>query len=102
MNKKKQIFFNIVVFAMLIAAATAVMAAGLGWKLTASPSPGSTNFLSGVAASSATDAWAVGYDYDAADHQLTITEHWDGNAWSRISSPNPGTAKRCGDPTYAG
>ena len=76
--------------------------ASQNWTVTPSLSPGSTNFLAGVAAISRTDAWAVGYDYDSNDHLLTITEHWDGSKWNIVASPNPGTTKNCGDATYAG
>src|SRR5690242_8932503 len=78
------------------------MAAGSGWTVTTSASPGATNFLSGVSAASPTDAWAVGYQYDSNDRQLTIAEHWDGTRWSTVPSPNPGSAKTCGDASYAG
>jgi hypothetical protein len=102
MDGKKHRILISVMFAVLLTAASIAMAAGSGWTVTPSPSPGSTNFLQGVAASSSTDAWAVGYDYDANDHQFTITQHWDGNKWSLTPSPSPGTGRKCGDPAYAG
>ena len=43
-----------------------------------------------MAAVSANDAWAVGYYYNGTGDR-TLTEHWDGTAWSIIASPNPGT-----------
>jgi len=58
-----------------------------------SPSPSSAgNALSGVAAISATDAWAVGYTIDKGDVKHTLIEHWNGKAWERVSSPDPGGA----------
>jgi hypothetical protein len=47
--------------------------------------------LTGVAAVSSEDAWAVGYLLgEATDfyRQQTITLHWDGRVWSLIPSPN--------------
>lgn len=45
--------------------------------------------LAGVAAVSPTDAWAVG-STTTGKHVKTLIEHWDGTAWTRVSSPNPG------------
>ena len=64
-----------------------------GWNLIASPSrPGSYNFLSGVAALSTTDVWAVGESFinGSLRHQ-TLIEHWNGSNWSLITSPNTGS-----------
>jgi hypothetical protein len=49
------------------------------------PIPGGGVFT-GVAATSASNAWAVG-QIDSADQQ-TLIEHWDGKAWTRVPSPN--------------
>lgn len=43
--------------------------------------------LTGVAATSADNAWAVGSFNSGED---TFVEHWNGAAWSDIGSPNPG------------
>jgi hypothetical protein len=47
------------------------------------------NLLNGVAAVSTGDVWAVGMDgsYPAK----TLIEHWNGSAWSAVTSPNSGT-----------
>jgi hypothetical protein len=45
--------------------------------------------LSGVAASSASDAWAVG-NYGTGKIRHTLIMHWNGTAWRRMPSPNPG------------
>jgi hypothetical protein len=45
--------------------------------------------LDGLAAQSATDAWAVGSAY-AGDGSTTgqpLTEHWDGRQWTRVPAP---------------
>jgi hypothetical protein len=57
------------------------------------PSPNAfagANTLTGVSASSATDAWAVGTLCCARRHAGigTLTEHWDGVAWTIVSSPD--------------
>ncbi len=58
---------------------------GVSWSIVASPSRSpSYASLSGVAAVSSNDVWAVG-----ADDYGTLVEHWDGNSWSIIPSPNP-------------
>ena len=55
--------------------------------------------LTDVAASSASNAWAVGY-YPASPPALpmtddqTLIEHWDGTAWCTVPSPDPGGATR--------
>ncbi|WIG61558.1 MAG: hypothetical protein OJF49_004306 [Ktedonobacterales bacterium] len=60
------------------------------WNLVTSPGVGAEGNLIAVAASSATDAWAVG-QYEGTDSlQRTLTEHWDGTRWSFVPSPNPG------------
>jgi hypothetical protein len=56
-----------------------------------SPNPGPTqNRLLGVSADSATDAWAVGVYFNSANVAQTLTLHWNGTAWSQVTSPNPG------------
>jgi len=49
------------------------------------------NLLLGVSALSATDAWAVGGSGDPNDPTQTLYEHWDGETWSAVDGPNPGT-----------
>jgi hypothetical protein len=68
---------------------------GSRWKLVASPGLYQTQDLSGVAAASASDIWAVGrytnfspYTYGA------LTAHWNGVAWTDVS--NPATASLYG------
>ncbi len=82
--------------------ASAALAADRGWVVYDSPDPGQTNLLTGVTATSASDAWAVGYAYNANAQQFIIMQHWDGASWSAVASPNPGTAEACGNAFYAG
>jgi hypothetical protein len=66
---------------------------GSAWSLVASPSPASNDTLTGVAARSATDIWAVGTRQDrsgAVPIDRTLTEHWNGTTWSVVASPNVG------------
>jgi hypothetical protein len=62
---------------------------GTAWKVEPSPTPGDSGLLSGVAATSATNAWAVGYYSTGASLQPVIV-HWDGTAWKRQPSLSPG------------
>src|SRR5205823_2852052 len=66
---------------------------GTAWKRQPNPSPGSTGpyypELRGVAATSSTNAWAVGSYYNGTA-ELTLVEHWNGTAWKVQPSPNPG------------
>ena len=61
------------------------------WSQVSSPNLGTNfdNFLTGVTAISENDAWAVGSYFDGSN-TITLTEHWNGKAWSVVSSPNPG------------
>jgi hypothetical protein len=50
--------------------------------------PPVTNLLS-VAASSAREAWSVGYYSDSANSvEHTLVDHWDGRTWSTMITPN--------------
>jgi hypothetical protein len=66
---------------------------GTAWKLVPSPDPGGAghfNNLSGVAARSARDAWAVGNYINGAGVNRTLVVHWNGTAWKAVPSPNAG------------
>lgn len=65
---------------------------GSAWKQAASPSGGTTGALTGVAATSAGNAWVVGctghcFGPDASPG--TLVAHWNGTSWSRVSAPSP-------------
>ena len=65
---------------------------GSSWEIRPSPNAGSSdNTLTAVAALSANDVWAVGDYLDASGVARTLTEHWNGSAWSIVSSPNNST-----------
>jgi hypothetical protein len=46
--------------------------------------------LSGVAAVSKSDVWAVGHQYVSVNFTASLVRHWDGQAWSDVPSPSPG------------
>jgi hypothetical protein len=65
---------------------------GSAWKQVKSPDPGGAtqnNDLSSVAVTSATDAWAAG-EYDSGTGTRTLVLHWDGSAWTQVTTPNLG------------
>jgi hypothetical protein len=64
---------------------------GSAWQVVTSPNMGPfPSTLDGVAAVSSSDVWAVGYYSTVSSpyHYQTLTEHWNGMAWSVVSSPN--------------
>src|SRR5262249_58077463 len=71
---------------------------GRSWKQVPSPSPGGTHdsYLFGVTALSSSNAWAVG-GYVLGTTEQTLIEHWNGRAWKRVASPNPGGSTQIND-----
>ncbi|MFL5734722.1 MAG: S-layer homology domain-containing protein [Chloroflexia bacterium] len=70
-------------------AALAIHWDGNKWLQFPSPSPGNlNNILIGVGALSSDDVWAVGYQDIGIPGTFTLIEHWDGNQWSVVPSPN--------------
>jgi hypothetical protein len=61
---------------------------GTAWTVVPSPSPTGGGVLSGVAATSPADVWAVGTSCAANGHTSTLIERWNGTAWTRVPSPN--------------
>jgi hypothetical protein len=63
---------------------------GSAWSIISSgPTDQSYTELYGAVASSSTDVWAVGREGDGFNTNLTLIEHWDGSAWSRVPHPEP-------------
>ena len=63
---------------------------GTSWSKVASPDPGGPvrrSFLSAVAVSSRSSAWAAGF-YDVAGAERTLIMHWNGRTWRHTPSPN--------------
>jgi|tagenome__1003787_1003787.scaffolds.fasta_scaffold20930024_2 hypothetical protein len=75
---------------------------GSAWTIVPSPNVGAgNNVLTGVAAHTANDVWAVGYDDDQSGSvpvRKTVWLHFDGTRWSGVASPNVGS----GDNTLLG
>jgi hypothetical protein len=46
--------------------------------------------LDGAAATSASNAWAVG-TYSTGTSGKTFIAHWNGTAWKQVPSPSPGS-----------
>lgn len=65
---------------------------GASWSIVPSDNPNSTvenlqeNQLQGTACASPTDCWAVGFIRNGP--YTTLIQHWDGNQWSVVQSPN--------------
>src|SRR5215469_5006693 len=68
------------------APAAKALAAPATAAVSAAPPSGA---LYGVAATSATNAWAVGYRFNGTTRQ-TLVERWNGTSWAQEKSPNPG------------
>ncbi len=63
---------------------------GTKWQVAATPRfSGLTNILYGVAATSATNAWAVGYLDNSSSNSQSLILHWDGTTWKQVPSPDP-------------
>ena len=64
---------------------------GARWCMAQSASPGAEGSgLTSVTAVSVNDAWAVGTSTGQPGSGFsTLIEHWDGKAWSQVTSPNP-------------
>jgi hypothetical protein len=63
---------------------------GTSWSIVLAPNPSpQSTFLFGVAADSASDAWAVGY-YETSSATHPLAEHWDGQYWSLSTTPDGG------------
>ena len=66
---------------------------GTAWSSVPTPAPsGSTPdwAFKSVAASSASDAWAVGVQSSGTKIHNSLYEHWNGTAWSVVAGPNEG------------
>src|SRR5690349_10837610 len=83
---------GVVVTALASAVALPIAAAAsVTWSTSFSPPPRSGFEVAGFAARSAADVWAVGLRPGGRCQYQTLTQHWDGSAWSII--PSPGNTK---------
>lgn len=72
-----------------------------GTRWTIVPSPNATqgmrpldNYLFAAAADSASDAWVVGSTNTTSIDEQTLSEHWDGKAWTIVPSPKTNNPSR--------
>lgn len=73
---------------------------GAAWSLTQLPGKGAgytITTVSGIAAASDTDIWAVGGASTGNQQGVTLTEHYDGAAWTVVPSPDVNTADGLAD-----
>jgi hypothetical protein len=64
---------------------------GTSWTTNSPPPVGFDAYLYGAAAAASNDVWAVGTYRDAASLTFhTLAQHWNGTAWSTVSTPNVG------------
>jgi hypothetical protein len=86
---------GVVVTALASAAALVALpiaaAASVTWSTSFGPPPRSGYEVAGFAARSAADVWAVGLRPGGRCQYQTLTQHWDGSAWTVI--PSPGNTK---------
>jgi hypothetical protein len=67
---------------------------GTAWTVVPSPDAGTqNNLLTGVAAVSSTDVWAVGEFLNASHVFQTLTENWNGSSWNIVASPSKPAAE---------
>lgn len=67
---------------------------GASWSVVTSPMAGTSDFINGIAAVSASNMWVVGDYRTGTDPQgpyFTLIEHWNGTKWSVVKSPSPGS-----------
>lgn len=57
---------------------------GTSWTRVSSPNPGVANILYGIAAVSAADLWAVGYEWISQSTWVPLILHYDGQSWSPV------------------
>jgi hypothetical protein len=63
---------------------------GKTWAIQKYQVPAAGGQFTSVAATSPTNAWAVGYTGEASEGtgQQTLIEHWNGKTWTRVPSPD--------------
>ena len=59
------------------------------WRVVHSPNvPGLNNTFFGIAVNTSSDVWAVGLTYDNNGGNHAFSEHWNGDNWKIISTPD--------------
>src|SRR5215472_595374 len=64
---------------------------GTSWRVVPSPNPAGGRYddLTGVSGTSASDIWSVGMEFVNSSHSFPIIEHYNGSAWSLVTSAQP-------------
>jgi hypothetical protein len=71
---------------------------GAKWVMTKVPNLGTEGSrLNGIQVLSPTDAWAVGQTQESNGAILTLTEQYNGSAWTIVPSPDPGSLANLSD-----
>lgn len=86
-------------YGLLVAAAAVTLPAAAAAQSPAVPQPGSSSELHAVTCTSASNCWAVG-DYGNGPLDASEALHWDGSAWTLVSTPNPAGAPNGHDILY--
>jgi hypothetical protein len=60
------------------------------WSMVSSPNEDGSNWLQAVDASASDNAWAVGFYLGTDGVYETLSERWDGSAWTLVATPNVG------------
>jgi hypothetical protein len=62
---------------------------GTSWSIVTSPdaNTNSVNYLFSAACTSASDCWAVGWNYNAQGIAQALFERWNGSSWAIVTSP---------------
>jgi hypothetical protein len=64
---------------------------GTSWTIVSSPNINTSrdNLLVSVTCVATSDCWAIGSSYgNDSGFTQTLVEHWDGNSWAKVTSPN--------------
>ncbi len=85
---RRAVVVTAVVSAAALVALPIAAAASVTWSASFSPPPRSGYEVAGFAARSAADVWAVGLRPGGRCQYQTLTQHWDGSAWTVIPSPS--------------
>ncbi len=74
-----------------LSSSPAASASGFTWSIVTTPNTTTSeiNIVVGVTCMSATDCWAVGFaSSGSGGTNQTLAEHWNGTAWSIVTTPN--------------
>ena len=75
---------------------------GAQWVMTKVPNLGTEGSrLNGIQVLSPADAWAVGQTQESNGAILTLTERYNGSAWTIVPSPDPGSLANLSDNSLA-